>query len=139
MEIRAGSTTHAENGHIIGVARIVQHPQHYDVEDYDFSLLKLVTPITFDSTMQPIKLPEQNQQIPDGIQCIVSGWGNTKNEQESSDRLRAAIVPTVNQEMCSEAYRYVAIITDRMICAGLLNVGTRDSCQGDSGNTISII
>lgn len=137
MKIRAGSTTHAENGILINIARIVQHAQFsFNTIDFDFSLLELETNITFDSTMQPIKLPEQNQEYPDNTPSIVSGWGNTQSVDESRDRLRSAVVPTVNQETCSEAYRDFGGVTERMICAGFLQDGGRDACQGDSGNNI---
>lgn len=74
MKIRAGSTTHAGNGTLIDVVRIIQHADFsFNTIDYDFSLLELATNITFDSTMQPIKLPEQDQEYPDDTPTIVTG------------------------------------------------------------------
>lgn len=43
-------------------------------------------------------------------------------------------MPTVNQELCYEAYSDFGGVTDRMICAGFVEDGGRDACQGDSGN-----
>lgn len=138
LKIRAGTSTHAENGTLIDVARIVQHQNFsFYTIDYDFSLLELATNLTFDSTMRPIRLPKQDRQFPDDTPCIVSGWGNTQNIDESNERLRAAIVPTVNQDTCSNAYYDFGGVTDRMICAGLLSQGGRDACQGDSGGPLS--
>lgn len=54
-----------------------------------------------------------------------------KNVDESRDRLRAAIVPTVNQEVCNNAYAGFGGVTDRMICAGLLNDGGKDACESN--------
>lgn len=134
LKIRAGSTTHAGNGTLYDVVRIIQHPDFtFLTIDYDFSLLELATNITFDSTKQPIKLPRQNKQYADDTPALVTGWGNTQNVDESRDRLRAAIVPIVNQEDCSNAYSAFGGVTDRMICAGLLVEGGKDACQGDSG------
>lgn len=131
FKIRAGSTTHAVNGTLIDVARIVQHANfNFYTIDYDFSLIELASNLTFDSTIQPIRLPKQNQQYPDDTPSIVTGWGNTQSIDESRDRLRAAIVPIVNQEICSEAYSDFGGVTDRMICAGLLLEGGKDACQG---------
>lgn len=131
--VRAGSTSY-KNGKNINVARIVQHTNYIPAkEDYDYSLLKLVTSITFDSTMQPIKLPNQNEQYPDNTLAIVTGWGATHSDEAYFGPLRAVIVPTVNQKICYDAYRPQAYITDRMICAGFLQEGGKDSCQGDSG------
>lgn len=100
-------------------------------------MLELATDITFDSTMQPIKLPGQNKQYPDDTPALVTGWGNTQSVDESRDRLRAALVPIVNQELCSDAYSAFGGVTDRMICAGLLIEGGKDACQGDSGGNVN--
>ncbi|KAG4068393.1 hypothetical protein HA402_007913 [Bradysia odoriphaga] len=135
FRIRVGSTTYAANGTLINVARIIQHPDFnfYNI-DYDFSLLELATSLTFDSTIQPIGLPEQDQEYPDDTPALVTGWGNTQNADEARDRLRAVLVPLVNQEICNEAYSDFGGVTDRMICAGYLFAGGKDACQGrDSG------
>lgn len=49
--------------------------------------------------------------------------------------MRAALVPIVNQEKCATAYKNLAPITDRMICAGF-DKGGKDACQGDSGGPL---
>lgn len=122
------------------MTRIVQHANFsFDTHDYDFSLLELATNMTFDNTMQPIRLPKQDKQFPDDTPSIVTGWGNTQNVEESRDRLRAAEVPIVNQEICSEAYSDFGGVTDRMICAGLLLEGGKDACQGDSGGMLEML
>lgn len=55
----------------------------------------------------------------------------------STDDLMAVSVPIVDRLTCSEAYKSVKPITNRMICAGQLNDGGKDSCQGDSGGPLS--
>ncbi|KAJ6648503.1 Trypsin-1, partial [Pseudolycoriella hygida] len=138
LRIRSGSTTHASNGTVTEVARIIQHPNFsFYTLNFDFALIELKTSLIFDSTMQPIELPEQDYDYPDDTPCIVSGWGNTQNVNESRDRLRATVVPTVNQEICSEAYVDFGGVTDQMICAGLLYDGGKDACQGDSGGPLA--
>lgn len=79
FQVRVGSTTHAANGTLIDVARIVQHQNFsFFTIDYDFSLLELAESISFDSTRKPIKLPRQGKQYPDDTPCLVTGWGNTQ-------------------------------------------------------------
>lgn len=56
--------------------------------------------------------------------------GETKNQSESNEVLRAVIVPIVNQEYCNRLHK--GAITDQMICAGY-DEGGKDSCQNDSG------
>ncbi len=114
------------------MARIVQHPEFsFYTIDYDFSLLELESNLKFDNTIEPIQLPEQDQEYPDDTPSIVTGWGNTQAVDESRDRLRAAVVPIVNQEVCSRAYSDFGGVTDRMICAGFLEEGGKDACQGN--------
>lgn len=104
--------------------------------DYDVALLKLKTRIVFDKTMQPIGLSRQDDVVTDGEVLAVSGWGLTKNNNESSSVLRIAQVPKVNREECRKAYAEMIEVTDRMICAGLKE-GGKDSCQGDSGGPLT--
>lgn len=84
----------------------------------------------YSETIQAIALPEQDEPVDDDTLCYVTGWGNTQNSQESKEKLRAAFVPSVNQEKCAEAYRNFGSITDQMICAGFRK-GQVDACQGD--------
>lgn len=55
---------------------------------------------------------------------FVSGWGETKNENESDKMLRGVSVRYVARQYCLKAYPN---LTSDQICAG--GVG-KDSCQG---------
>lgn len=49
------------------------------------------------------------------------------------DRLRAVVVPIVDQNECNQIYeKNITEITSRMICAGYPE-GGKDSCKMDSG------
>jgi trypsin len=136
LQIRAGSEKYASGGVAIQVKRIIQHEKYnYFNIDYDFSLLELAETIQYSLQIQPIQLPEQDEPVEDDTLCLVSGWGNTQSAQEPRDKLRAAYVPSANQEECHEAYKAFGGITDRMICAGYKK-GGKDACQGDSGGPL---
>lgn len=47
-------------------------------------------------------------------------------------------LPIVSREMCRRSYNYMSVITDRMICAGYIRQGGKDSCQGDSGGPLTV-
>lgn len=52
--------------------------------------------------------------------------------------LRHVAINTVNKADCAERYGSSPffgprLVTENMICAGILDVGGRDACQGDSG------
>uniref|UniRef100_A0A182QTY3 trypsin n=1 Tax=Anopheles farauti TaxID=69004 RepID=A0A182QTY3_9DIPT len=137
LSVRLGSSRHASEGTVVPVAQIVQHPSYDDdTTDYDYALLELESEISFSDKVQPIALPEQDEPVEDDTMTTVSGWGNTQNLAESNAVLRAANVPTVNQEECSKAYRKYGGVTDRMLCAGFQQ-GGKDACQGDSGGPLA--
>lgn len=136
LRVRVGSTKHASGGEVVSISRIVQHPQFsYSTIDYDYSLLQLAKSLSLSNSSQVIALPEQNEPVPDGTLCEVSGWGNTQSITQSRDKLRAAYVPSYNQAQCNKAYNMYGGVTDRMICAGFQQ-GGKDACQGDSGGPL---
>lgn len=113
------------------VEKIIQHENfNYNDIDYDFSLLKLEKSLDYSDKIQPISLPEQDESVDDDTLCFVTGWGTTQNTQESREQLRAAYVPSVNQQECAKAYNNINEITNQMICAGFRK-GQVDACQGE--------
>lgn len=130
LKIRAGSSKYMSGGVEIQVKTITQHPDFdYWTIDYDFSVLELEEDLEFSDKIAPIELPQQDEEVIDGILCFVTGWGNTQNSDESRTILRGAFVPSVAQESCLNAYGGFGEITDRMICAGYA-AGGKDACQG---------
>lgn len=78
--LRAGSIrTDHDGDYYIVVKNAVKHPLyknfHYDYYSYDFVLLELLFPLDLSDKIQPIKLPTEDFQLPDGAMCEVSGWG----------------------------------------------------------------
>lgn len=130
FKVRAGSELYRSGGVTISVKTIYQHEKFdYFNIDYDFSLLKLTEKLKFSDQIKPIALPSQDEPVADNTLCLVSGWGNTQNTQESREKLRGAYVPSVNQEKCQSSYSNFGGITDRMLCAGF-QIGQIDACQG---------
>lgn len=119
LSVRVGSSTHAIGGTVVDVDRFEQHKQYDESTiDYDYSLLKLSKPLKFSAGVQAIELPGPADKVSDGTLCLVTGWGHTKSSAQSSDTVRGAEVPIVNQRECSAKYARIGDITPRMICAG---------------------
>ena len=113
------------------VEQIINH-QNYNTrnQDNDIALVVLSKLLEFGVSVQPIALPSDNEIIPPGAMCMVSGWGDKKQFMmfRKAD-LRAAEVPIVDYEQCNNNYKRLGGITPQMICAGFEN-GGRDACQG---------
>ncbi|XP_062557835.1 transmembrane protease serine 9-like [Armigeres subalbatus] len=136
LQVRVGSSRHASGGQLYKVRTVYRHPQYSAATtDYDFSLLELEETVTFSESCSPVDLPQKDDPVNAGTCLQVSGWGNTQNPAESSAVLRAANVPAVSQEECSQAYAMYGGVTDRMVCAGYKQ-GGKDACQGDSGGPL---
>ncbi|MBN3313774.1 TRY1 protein, partial [Atractosteus spatula] len=115
----------------ISSSRVIRHPEYnpYTI-DNDIMLIKLQSPVTLDSDIQPVPLP--TSCAPAGTMCRVSGWGNTMSSV-SGDRLQCLDIPILSEQDCDKAYP--GMITPSMFCAGYLE-GGKDSCQGDSGGPV---
>ena len=72
-----------------------------------------------------------------GQSLTVSGWGTTSSGGSSSSVLLSVDVPCITNAACEEAYRSYGYSSPTvMLCAGNLESGGVDSCQGDSGGKI---
>ncbi|GAB0090902.1 trypsin [Sergentomyia squamirostris] len=132
ISVRVGSSTTNESGQVIEVERITNHPDYNRLNyDYDYSVLKLKNPLQYFDSVQAISLPSQGQQIPDGTQLLVTGWGSTEFLGFASDTLQGVVVPKTSMTYCRNSLGSFRI-TDRMFCAGYPD-GVKDACQGDSG------
>ena len=97
--------------------------------DYDYTLLYLKTPVTYNNRIQPICLP--TRVLGASVGCFVAGWGATKGTG-GEGFLKQAFVKTFSASDCNGFY---GGITNQMICAGHRE-GGRDTCQGDSGGPL---
>lgn len=133
--IRAGSTFRTSGGVQILVNRIIEH-EDYNVPIYfdnDVALMFLASPLTFSSGIQPVNLPPHGFVVPHGTDARVSGWGALSQGGAPPEVLQVVNVPIVSNDICGTAYQELNPITDGMICAGDIEAGGRDACQGDSG------
>lgn len=116
----------------------INHPK-YDRRTLmnDVAVLKLNQDLTFSEVIQPILF--NCNEVPDNIDCIVSGWGRTEGGK-SSEKLRSVLLHTVNKETCQTNYNDERVkfrIPDTTMCAGVSQdfvkgETPKDSCSGDS-------
>ncbi|TWW80273.1 Transmembrane protease serine 3 [Takifugu flavidus] len=121
----------------VAVERIIYHSKYRPKGlDYDVALMKLSTPLQFNGLVEPICLPNHNEEFQPGTMCWISGWGATEEEGETSVVQRSAMVPLLSTKTCNQPEVYQGFISSWMVCAGYLEGGT-DSCQGDSGGPLA--
>lgn len=74
-----------------------------------------------------------------GDVATVTGWGKVDPSNEDyAPILKKVEVPVIDQADCDKAYHNDGRVTDRMFCAGFINVGEQDACQGDSGGPVLV-
>ena len=137
------------------VARIVKHP-YFGARanfDYDFALIKIREPVTFQDypSLRPVCLP--NHELTDsdlqGLSGTVSGWGVVDPDQPSkqASQLQRVVVKVMPPTDCEFLYRDTSKITDTMMCAsgavsnnffGLVGGANADACYGDSGGPFTV-
>ena len=113
----------------INVKRIfIHHKYKKDFADYDFSLVQLEDVDEFPNVVQFAKLPSVFDNLFDGDDVFVSGWGLTET-RKISDILLGGTAKILNFEKCFEEYN--EILTSRMICAVHEN-GVTGPCTGEN-------
>jgi len=135
------------------LSQVKCHPA-FDVNQtgyqHDIAIIKFKSPIDFTKFIQPIPLPEQDQKLPAGSNCVKAGWGQVSDYNRDPVDLRHANVTSESDEMCYkkwhreiDASEEVKYNSKYMICGGRPAVGDdpesqkqKVGCQGDSGGPL---
>ncbi|XP_068209326.1 trypsin-1-like [Palaemon carinicauda] len=126
--------TYDETEQIVFIDDIVKH-QDYDPSTFvnDIAILKLRTPLEFNSFVQPIEIFSQG--TPTGT-CMMSGWGATQELGDPYPILQKVNLPIWADDACKDAYySFYFPVSDNNICAGELD-GGRDACSADDGGPL---
>ncbi|CAH1175616.1 unnamed protein product [Phaedon cochleariae] len=101
----------------------------------DVAILHLEQEVPMTGRLKPVCLPPTGKSFT-GFTGIVTGWGATKAQGQTSSKLQEVKVPIISNIDCKKT-GYSNRITDNMMCAGYPN-GQKDSCQGDSGGPLHV-
>ncbi|XP_047027303.1 trypsin, alkaline C-like [Helicoverpa zea] len=138
FRFRAGSIFANSGGVVYSVQQIINHPNYNQAAflDYDFAIMRSASTIVFNNHVNPVRLAGANYNLADNQVVWAAGWGLTEQGGFSSEQLRHVQVYTINQEICRNRYAGRYVITENMLCSGVLDVGGRDQCQQDSGGPL---
>lgn len=134
IRVHFGSTIRASGGYYRNVRKIIQHWDYSKKTfDSDIALVIVNLPIIYGSGVQPIRLPDFNFDLSINEVLFLSGWGRTKEGAKTIPNvLQGVELSIIDQEFCAEKYSYLPKypeITDNMFCAGVQDIGGKDSCQ----------
>ncbi|XP_075704027.1 transmembrane protease serine 9-like [Rhinoderma darwinii] len=130
---------------ISGVQTLIVNAEYEGVGSRgDIALLRLSGPINFTQYIMPICLPAASVTFPSGMECWVTGWGQTSyyGGPPPNGTLQKVMTPIIDHETCDKMYHMWTsetitsiIVQEDKICSGYIE-GQKDSCQGDSGGPL---
>ncbi|XP_046960946.1 trypsin, alkaline B-like [Vanessa cardui] len=135
--IRVGSSYASSGGTTRNVGSLIIHPNYSHWFTNDVGILRLSSTISIGGNVQPGRFAGSNYNVADNQAVWTIGWGATSYNGPKSSQLRHVQVFTVNQNVCRSNYNIIAMtVTNNMMCAGILNQGGRDPCDGDYGGPL---
>ncbi|XP_053144399.1 granzyme A-like [Hemicordylus capensis] len=124
---------------IFRVTKRLPHPCYSsEMNGNDLMLLQLNETAKIGQAVNTIRLPSTYNDLREGTQCLVAGWGITHNgEKKPSDVLREVSISVIKRSICNDKKHYNSDppVTLNMMCAGDKK-GKKDSCTGDSGGPL---
>ncbi|XP_026739090.1 trypsin, alkaline A-like [Trichoplusia ni] len=135
---RVGSSFASSGGVVHNTASIIIHPNfNNSTRNSDIAILRVTPTFTFSNAIQPALVAGPNYNIVDWNVVWAAGWGRISPSGPQSEQLRHVQFWVVNQAACSARYGFIGMsVTANMVCTGLLDIGGRDTCAGDSGGPI---
>jgi len=117
---------------VLGVQSVFMHAGYYRLAN-DIAMLKLASPILFNSYVQPICLPSKDVAV--GTKCYITGWGKTNPNGGVHPILQQVALPVVSNSLCASKNTKVTNVRldSGMLCAGDGGATLKGGCQGDSG------
>jgi len=125
----------------IKVKRVVVHKDYKaPTFENDIAVLELDSSISRQPHIVPICLPDTLNEVYEGKNGIVTGWGRLEYGGNVPTVLHEVAVPIIDKVKCQTMFTksgHKKIVRDSFLCAGY-DEGKKDSCEGDSGGPLSV-
>ncbi|XP_061814911.1 ovochymase-1 isoform X1 [Nerophis lumbriciformis] len=96
----------------------------------DLSLLRLAAPARLGTSVFPVCVPDEDEELDDDWSCVSAGWGATSaTVAVNPERLHHARLALVNQTACSDKWGR-GLVSDTLLCT---HPAGASACTGDSG------
>lgn len=136
LQVLAGTIDLETGGDLVPVASIVRHPSFAPATSAnDVALLELERPVKV--AVSPLARPGDEVLFVPGTSSIVTGWGATAPDGTGSTLLLETSVPVISDGDCATAYG-TDFVASSMVCAGDLEDGGEDACDGDAGGPLVV-
>ncbi|XP_064074322.1 trypsin, alkaline C-like [Vanessa tameamea] len=146
FRVRLGSSLSRFGGQLYRVENWVKHPGYSWPKLYhDIAILKLASPAIMSNRVALARIAGPNYIVADNTTVTAAGWGVLEFGGEPPEILQHVDIKKVNHDICRENYAElqsslgeleVPNVTSEMVCAGILDVGGKNTCQGDSGGPL---
>uniref|UniRef100_A0A182WFT5 Peptidase S1 domain-containing protein n=1 Tax=Anopheles minimus TaxID=112268 RepID=A0A182WFT5_9DIPT len=122
----------------INVGEIIKHPQYVrNPIENDIALLYLVKDVRYERHIQPICLPQPNDDFV-GERCISSGWGVQRGVYAKV--MKKITLPVIATRECSSMLRLGGLPHSYTLPNGFMCAGAEqgvDMCKGDGGSPLA--
>ena len=137
IKVLLGQNNLTEAEEVIGIKRIIKHPDYdpwIDNPSSDIALLQLEKPSSLPVLRVADRYSDLNQNM-----ATVLGWGVLENSIDSvfANSLQQTTLPLVSNEVCNAPNSYNGDVHETMLCAGFVE-GHTDACIGDSGGPLIV-
>ncbi|XP_046961253.1 trypsin, alkaline B-like isoform X3 [Vanessa cardui] len=135
--IRVGSSYASSGGSTHNVGSLIIHPDYNNMLDNDIGIFRVSSSFSLGGNVQPGRFAGPNYNVADGQAVWTAGWGAIYYGGPRSEQLRHVQIFTVNYTVCRRNYNIISVtIPETQMCAGILDQGGRDFCEGDYGGPL---
>lgn len=100
----------------------------------DLALIRLPSPAQLNENVQTVSLAPKNSSDFSGDKALLSGWGKTTGDSDTSSVLMNVNLTVITNQQCE--YEFFPPMDFSMLCTS--GLGPKGGCNGDSGGPLTV-